>query len=139
MHAPETRHCVGVATEIDQRRVLLGRCRNVEQPLPADPKPRQRRGEVVVNGVERRVIREMVALRGVAECAQQRTPVIVRADRTVGRCVWTAVEVARHGRELSFEPRSRFVRPSPMTQQTSQALAREMLQRLPGVLSPRMF
>src|SRR6185436_11911259 len=89
--------------------------------------PRQARLEVLTDRIELFGRQESALECGVAEAAEQRAPVIVRAERMIGDRI--AVVLPAVGQFL-LESRLGLVRPGPMTQQAGETVDGRVGQRL---------
>jgi hypothetical protein len=115
-----------VAQEICQPQIRLQRCRDHQQHVATGAQPRETHFEVPTDGVQLQCREQPVLECRFAQAAQQRTPVVVRTERTIGDRFVVALPVAS---QLLLESRHRLVGPRPVPQQAGETIDRRVAQR----------
>jgi hypothetical protein len=80
-----------IAKQVNDTWMLLPRRGNHHEQLPARPQVRQTRFEVKTECIQLRSRQKSVLERRLAEAAQQRTPVVVRAEQMIGRRIFVVL------------------------------------------------
>src|SRR4029077_3424429 len=115
-----------IAKQIPDPRMLFPLGKNHHQHLATCAQPGQTRLEVSTDRVELYLRQKSVVECGFAQAAQQRTPVIVRAERMIGGRSFVVLPSAGH---FTLESRHGFIGPGPVAQQASETVDRRVPQR----------
>src|ERR687892_2760636 len=111
MNAPQPRECLAIAEQVHDTGVFLQRSRNDDEELSARSEAGQTGLEVLSNGFELQWRQEAVIERRLAKGAQERAPVIIRAERAIGHGIIVVVPPIG---QFSVESRHRLVSPDPV-------------------------
>src|SRR5919106_456464 len=111
MNAPQPRQRLAIAEQAHDTRMLLQRRRDEDKKLSACSEAGQTGLEVLSNRFELQPRQEAVVERRLAKGAQERAPVIVRAERVVGHGIIVVVPPIG---QFSVESRHRLVSPHPV-------------------------
>ena len=119
MDTTKTIESLIIAEQVDDARLLLERRGDPDKQLPARSQARQARFEIRTKRVQPRAGQESLLERRVGEAAQQRTPVVIRAEGMMGKQIFAVLPPVR---QLLCEPCHRLVGPCPVAKQAGQAI-----------------